>query len=150
MGLIILLILSGILLLLAEIFIIPGIGVAGFLGVASLTGSCWYAFARLGNAAGTGVTVFNVILVTGLLIYCLRGKTWKRFELQEVIAGGAPGGPVVVPGDRGTTVTRLAPMGTARFGGRTLEVTSDEGMLDPGVEVEVVRVEGNKIFVKQI
>lgn len=150
MGLILLLILAGILLLLAEIFIIPGIGVAGFFGVASLTGSCYYAFTHLGHAAGIGVTVFNVILLAGLIIYCLRSRTWKRFELAEVISDPKTNVPVFVVGDRGVTVTRLAPMGTARIAGRTVEVTSDEGMLDPGISVEIVRIEGNKIFVKHI
>ena len=150
MGLLILLILAGLLLLLAEIFIIPGIGVAGFLGIASLTGSCWYAFSHLGNAAGVGVTVFNVILLIGLLAYALRSKTWKRFELQEVIAEPAATGLAFVPGDHGVTVTRLAPMGMARINSRSVEVTSEEGMLDPGIEIEVTRVEGNKIFVKHI
>ena len=44
MGLIITLILVGIVLMIAEILLIPGVGVAGILGLLSLGGSCWYAF----------------------------------------------------------------------------------------------------------
>jgi hypothetical protein len=44
MGLVISFIIIGLLLLFAEILIIPGVGVAGILGVLALAGSCVYAF----------------------------------------------------------------------------------------------------------
>lgn len=59
-------------------------------------------------------------------------------------------GPALSVGDRGITVTRLAPMGTARFNDETAEVTALEGMTDPGVEVEVVLIDDNKIFVRPV
>ena len=62
MGLIITLILAGIILILAEIFLIPGIGIAGVLGVLSLCGSCWYAFAYMSPLTGAVVTIVNVAL----------------------------------------------------------------------------------------
>ena len=51
-------------------------------------------------------------------------------------------------GDKGKTLTRLAPMGSARFGDYVVEVKALEGMLDPEVPVEVVLIEDNKIYVK--
>ena len=53
-------VLAGIILILAEIFLIPGIGIAGFLGVLSLCGSCWYAFAYMSPLTGAVVTIVNV------------------------------------------------------------------------------------------
>ena len=53
-------------------------------------------------------------------------------------------------GDSGKAVTRLAPMGTARFGGKSYEVKSLEGMIDAGTEVEIVMFEDNKIYVKPV
>jgi membrane-bound ClpP family serine protease len=44
MGFIVMLILIGLVLIFAEILLIPGIGVAGTLGVIALGGSCYYAF----------------------------------------------------------------------------------------------------------
>jgi len=44
MGLIIALVLVGLVLILAEILLIPGVGVAGILGLLSLGGSCYYSF----------------------------------------------------------------------------------------------------------
>ena len=59
-------------------------------------------------------------------------------------------GAVLSVGDRGVTVTRLAPMGTARFADESVEVTALEGMTGPGVEVEVVLIDDNKVFVKPV
>ena len=149
MGLIITLILAGIILILAEIFLIPGIGIAGFLGVLSLCGSSWYAFAYMSSLTGSIVTIFNVVLMTVLLIYAFRAKTWKKLELSTVIDNAESEEKVGV-GDRGKTVTRLGPMGTARIGNKNYEVTAFEGMIDAGTPVEVVHIENNKIYVKVI
>ena len=60
MGLIIALIILGLVLILAEIFLIPGVGIAGLLGIASLVGSSVYAFMEIGNTAGLVISSVNV------------------------------------------------------------------------------------------
>ena len=42
------LVIVGILLMLVELLLVPGVGVAGFLGLASLVAACWYTFACIG------------------------------------------------------------------------------------------------------
>ena len=88
MGLLISLIIIGLLLLFAEILLIPGVGVAGILGLLSLGGSCFYAFNQMGSTAGAVVTAVNVLLVVALSIYVLRAKTWKRLTLDTNIDSG--------------------------------------------------------------
>lgn len=150
MGLISLLIIAGILLLLGELFLTPGVGIAGILSVLALGSSCYLAFDRIGPGTGIIVTLVNILLITALLIYFLRGKTWKKFELNTVIESTEDAKKSLKAGDKGVTVTRLAPMGTARFDGQDVEVASDAGMTAPGMEVEIVRVAGNKLYVKPI
>lgn len=148
MGLVITLVILGLLLLFAEILIIPGVGVAGILGLLSMAGSCVYAFMEMGQTAGIIVTAVNVVLIVLLTIWVLRAKTWKRLALETNIDAKAVVPEVnVVPGEKGVSVTRLAPMGTARFGDLRLEVTAREGIIDPGVEIEVVEVDGIKVYV---
>ena len=151
MGLVISLIIIGLLLVFAEILIIPGVGVAGILGVAAMAGSCVYAFMEMSQMAGIIVTAVNALLVVLITIWVLRAKTWERFALATNIDSKAivPEAEVV-PGTVGVTVTRLAPMGTARFGDLRLEVTAREGIIDPGVEVEVVEVDGIKVYVSAV
>ena len=47
-------------------------------------------------------------------------------------------------------MTRLAPMGSARFTDDVYEVKALEGMIDPGVDIEVVLIEDNKVYVKPV
>lgn len=151
MGLVISLIIIGLLLMFAEILIIPGVGIAGILGVAAMAGSCVYAFLEIGQTAGVIVTAVNAVLLVVITIWVLRAKTWERLALATNIESKAivPEAEVV-PGTVGVTVTRLAPMGTARFGDLRLEVTAREGIIDPGVEVEVVEVDGIKVYVSAV
>lgn len=151
MGLIITLILVGLILLFAEILLIPGVGIAGILGLLSMGGSCAYAFVEFGNQTGAVVTAVVVVLIVALTIWVLRAKTWKRLTLETNIDAKAVVPEVLVTiGDRGRSTTRLAPMGMARFGDSTIEVTSFEGIIDSGTEVEVTAIEDYKIYVKQI
>lgn len=152
MGFIIVLILVGILLLLAEILLVPGVGVAGILGVISLGGSCFCAYSEFGSTVGTVVTVINVVLVVILTIYVLRAKTWKKLALDTNIDSRVNmfDSKSLATGDCGKTLTRLAPMGTAIIRDVKYEVTSLEGVIDPGTDVEVVLMEDNKIYVKPV
>lgn len=150
MGLIISLIIIGLLLLFAEILLIPGVGIAGILGLVSLGGSCFYAFNQLGSTVGAIVTAVNVALVVGLSIYVLRAKTWKRLSLDTNIDSKAVADTGLAVGDRGVTVSRLAPMGSARFDTELIEVKALEGFVDPEVEVEIVLMEDGKIYVKPV
>ena len=61
MEIIVMLILVGLVLIFAEILIIPGVGVAGVLGLLSLAGSCFYAFYEYGNVTGALVTAGNAL-----------------------------------------------------------------------------------------
>ena len=150
MEIIIGLIILGILLLLAELLLVPGVGVAGIGGFLSLAGACWWAFEKLGVRQGWITLAVVAALILAFTVWVLRAKTWKRFELKEEITEKVnKDSEKIEVGARGETITRLAPMGTARFGGLSLEVKSaDNSMVDPKTPVVVVSVEDNKVTVK--
>ena len=150
MGFIITLILVGLVLIFAEILLVPGVGIAGILGLLSMGGSCFYAFYEFGNTVGAIVTAVNAVLIVALTIWVLRAKTWKRMSLETNIDSKAVEGATLSVGEKGKTLTRLAPMGSARFGNYVVEVKSLEGMLDPETQVEVVLIEDNMIYVKPV
>lgn len=152
MGFIIVLILVGLVLLFAEIMIIPGVGVAGILGLLSMGGSCFYAFNQLGSTTGAIVTIVNALLIVAMTIWVLRAKTWKKFTLETNITSKASTNEsrFLTVGDRGKTLTRLAPMGTARVREKSLEVKALEGMIDPNTDIEIVLIEDNIIYVKPV
>lgn len=152
MGFVITLILVGLVLLFAEILLIPGVGIAGILGLLSLAGSSYYAFVQMSTLAGVIVTSVNVVLVVALTVWVLRANTWKKLTLETNIASKAVPSEtaVVAVGDKGKTLTRLAPIGTARFGEHAVEVKALEGMIDPGADVQIILIEDNKIYVETV
>ena len=100
---------------------------------------------------GAVVTAVNALLIAGLTIWVLRAKTWKRMTLNTNIDAKAVVPEAVVEvGQEGRTVTRLAPMGAARFENNVLEVTSYQGIIDSGVDIKVVAVDGTKVYVDKI
>ena len=154
MGPIIILIAVGLLLLLVETLLIPGFAVTGILGIASLGAACWLAFARLGTTAGIIVTVICILLAAALLVWVLRSSTWKKATLNTNIDAKVDVNAdqkTVAVGTKGTAVTRLAPMGMVRFeDGSKAEVNSLDGFIDPGAEVVVDSINGEKIFIKKL
>lgn len=56
---------------------------------------------------------------------------------------------VIEKGDFGKAVSRLMPMGKAKINDQLVEVSSIEGPINQGDEIEVVKIDGAKIYVKQ-
>lgn len=151
MGLVITLILVGIVLIIAEILLVPGIGVAGILGLLSMGGSCWYAFYEFGNMTGGIVTAVTAVVLVVFAVVVLRAKTWQKMTLNTKIESKVNNITFELRvSDRGRTVTRLAPMGSVRFGNEIVEVKALEGMIDPDIDVEICLMEEGKIYVTPI
>ena len=64
----VLLSLAGVLLLVLELFLIPGMGIAGIAGGACLVGAVVYAYMVIGATAGH-ITFFVVLAATVLAVY---------------------------------------------------------------------------------
>jgi len=150
MGLIITLILIGIVLLLAELLLIPGVGVAGILGIISFVGAIFIAFFYYSQGVGAIVLALSLIICLVSVWYALRAKTWKRLSLHQEIEAKAiplPKDLGIHVGMKGKTLGRLIPSGKARFGDIDVEVYALHGVIDPGTEIEVVQIEDLRIFV---
>lgn len=146
------LVLVGILFMLAEFLLIPGVGVAGFLSLGAFGTAVWYSFEHLGPVAGWWTFSVVLVLLIVTVVVALRGKTWRKLGLKtEVKSTVADEIAPLAIGARGTAKTRLAPMGTGEFELRSYEVKSyDNSMIDAGSSIEVVLIEDNKIIVKKI
>ena len=150
--LIITLIIAGLLLLAAELVLIPGFGVAGILGIASLVGSCWVAFTQVSTTAGIITIIANILLAIISTIVTLRSKTWKKLSLGTNINSKVDTTPTekgIAIGTKATTVTRMSPGGKILLGTEMMEAFARDTIIEPGVEVEVCGIDGNKIFVKE-
>ena len=150
---IILLILFGVLFLVAEIVLLPGISIGGILALVCYGSSIYMAFRDYGPLTGAMVTVAILVLAAGATIVSLRAKTWQRFSLKQQIDSSSMRTPEednVRIGDRGVTLSRLSPMGKVDIGGRIYEAKSLDRYVDPRSEVEVVGFENFNVIVRVI
>ena len=150
---IVLLIVLGLLFLVAELVLLPGVSVGALLALVCDGFAIWLGFRDFGTAGGAVVIVAVLVLslvVTGVL---LRAKTRQRFSLrQEIRSSSTPVPPSeeLHAGDRGQTLSRLSPMGKVEIGGRIYEAKSLDAYVDPRREVEVVGFENFSVIVKPV
>lgn len=145
------LILVGLIFLLLEVLVIPGITIAAIVGSGLVIIGIWQAYAAYGAFTGT-VVLLSTIAVTAIMLYvALRSKTWKKMSLNTTIDGKVNeiADFKLTVGDKGVAISRIAPSGTAKFGDVLVEVASIGEFIDNGTHIEIIRVEDNKIYIKQ-
>lgn len=146
------LILGGLLLLVLEVMVIPGVGVVGFFGFGMMVYSFYRVFADHGVKAGVITIVVTFFLSLLVIWLALRSKTWRKISLNTELAGkvNTLEPEELKAGDRGVTIGRISPMGKVRIGTRFYEVKSGGAYIDPDKEIEVTRIEGNEIYVREL
>ncbi|MCO5386175.1 MULTISPECIES: NfeD family protein [Desulfosporosinus] len=155
-GIIITLILIGIALLAVEVFVIPGFGVSGILGMASLITGIFLVTDSL--LEGLMFTV-GALTVLGIIIYLSfrlprTRRLWKRFSLstrQTAKEGYVAPKPQyeMYLGQVGISLTQLRPAGTGSFDGVKLDVVTEGGFIGLGTAIKIIGVEGTRIIVRE-
>ena len=83
--LVVLLVLAGVALLLMEMFLLPGFGVAGIGGFAALVGAVVLAWIKIGHVAGY-ITLAACLVLSGLAIWgFLRSNALDKMALDSKI-----------------------------------------------------------------
>ncbi|MDR2886207.1 MAG: NfeD family protein [Rikenellaceae bacterium] len=153
MWLIVALVVVAALLLVAELILIPGISVAGIGALLADGVAIWIAFARYGTQGGLIAIGVIVMLSAVAVAIALRSKTWDRLSLKNNIDSTSqvfPESENVKVGERGVTVTRLAPMGKVRIGNETYEAKSIDSYVDENSPIEVTGFENFNVIVKKL
>ncbi|MCT4638368.1 MAG: NfeD family protein [Bacteroidales bacterium] len=146
-----LIIVFGLFLLFVEFLIIPGITIAGIGGgllmIAAIVGGYHYHGVQVGNYMLLGTIVANFVS----FYFLFKRRTWRRMGLETAIDSKVNTIDIPVKsGDKGVAISRLAPMGKARFNDTVYEVQSLDGFVDEGSNIEIVNVKSNKIIVKTL
>lgn len=142
----------GILLMLIEFFLLPGISIAGIGGVIFMVGSVIYAYIYLGATAGTVTLVLSLLLLAAAFVWLLKSKSLQKIALTTNIDETVDNSDLkkVQKGDTGVTVSRLNPIGKVMINDVTMEGKSIDGeLIDEDSEVEVVRVDSYNVIVKR-
>lgn len=169
--------LAGLVFLAMELFVIPGWGVSGFIGLALMMASVIMAgqdFVVPANDRQWAelVTTTLVILCSGFIVIIGAAFITKKLGTIPVFnrlvlqpkpdtdtasptlnKEGKPipqNHPLVSVGDWGKAESQLRPAGRATFSGRSIDVISDGAYIEPDTQVKVVDIQGNRIMVIQV
>ena len=145
-----LVVLMGIVFLLAEIFLLPGLTVSGIAGFIFLVGGIAYAYMYMGTRAGNFTLVISSFLLMGSFLYFIKSKSLRRIALTTNIDATVDNSDLkrIKPGDIGITQSRLNPIGKVYINDLTVEAKSINGeMIDEDTEVEVIKVDLSNILV---
>ena len=149
-GAIILLIVLGIILLLVEFLLIPGISVAGIGGFLCLIAGIAAAYYYQGIVTGNIFLVGTVVLSILTIVIAFRSKTWQKMGLNNEIDSKIISFDEnkIKIGDTAKTITRLNPIGKVMVNDIICEAKSISGFIDQNKEVEIIKVLKTQIVVK--
>ena len=144
------LLLAGLSLLLLEIHVFRGSGVAALCGFALLFAGM---FSSLGGTARAAFALpiasgLSLMAITAFFAFLPKSTIWR--EIAGSRSGMLPdGAPVLQPiaGNVGRTTTPLRPSGEALIAGRRFAVVTEGDFLPAGADIVVSRVDGDRIQV---
>jgi Membrane-bound serine protease (ClpP class) len=152
LALIIGLIILGIFFMIVEVYLIPGISIAGVGGVACMAGGIILAYMHYGTTTGTWILGISVLVLGIVLYWFFRSKTLDRMALKSEINSKTEPfqGLNVAVGDTGITISRLAPIGKILINGKTIEGRSENEMIDENTPIIVTEVGSYNVLVRKI
>lgn len=162
----------GIVLILIEIFLVPGVGVVGFLGLGCVLSALGFAMvdrvqwqkfqwdqgslseAIAGPALQLAIGIFGSLILLYLIIrYLPTVPLFERAMLTETLASGTGQQEAPLKGHVGAeavTATDLRPAGKISLEGALLDASLESGFLRKGEKVTVVREDGMGITVRAL
>jgi len=161
----ILLFVVGIILLLIEIFVIPGFGITGVTGILLIVGSIFFSLFNAdyyfdSNILYTaiiqlGTAIFASLIVMFLLVkYLPKSTTFNRLILADENAAqkGFSAHPSYeeLLNESGEAFTPLRPSGTALINGKRYDVVTAGDFIEKGMQIKVTKIEGMRIIVQKI
>ncbi|MDR1527947.1 MAG: hypothetical protein LBS46_09835 [Dysgonamonadaceae bacterium] len=144
--------LVGVLLILAEIFLIPGLTITIVAGIAASIGGIYYAFSHLGVVAGI-ITLFSVLLCIGIsCIFFVKSKTMDNIALTTDIDSTITTGETltIAVGDEGIALSRMNPIGKVKVKDTIMEGKSLDDYIDERTPIVVTGVSPSQLIVRKL
>ncbi|MBI3928687.1 MAG: hypothetical protein HY319_24315 [Armatimonadetes bacterium] len=151
--------LVGMALIALELLVIPGVGAVGILGAITVGAAVVLSFGdlRAGLAALLAATSASIVCGAAALRYLPENRLVRKWMVLQPPAPGARPEEAAPAAESsigwssfGTAKTDLRPGGAAEFDGRRIDVVADGQFIKAGRSVEVVKIEGSKIVVREI
>ena len=153
-GLIVALAIVGLVLILFELHVLPGHGIAGSVGSVMLLAAVVLAFGVPFFISALQALALAIVVSVAVFVLLQRVLPENAFMKRLMFAGTQ--GPDYVAskdhrallGQGGTAVSFLRPAGVAVFGDVRVDVLTEGEFVPAGTPVRVTRVEGARIFVR--
>ena len=148
--------LLGAVLLCIEIFVIPGFGITGILGITAILASVFMSFGLNNIAIATFVIFISLIIDIILIVLIAKFMTKsKEFNNKITLSSDTAGYHSSVSYDHllnkeGIADTFFRPAGYIMIDNNRYDAVSEGEFIDKGSSLKVVLVEGNRIVVKKI
>jgi len=140
----------GLLFVLLEIFILPGL-ISGIIGGLLVIFGIVKSYTEYGSTAGHLTLLATILVFTIVMTIFFKTKALDRISLLDVIDGKVNTlDSKLKIGDTGKTISRISPMGKAIINGEQYEVSTNGGFINEKTDIIVFKIEGNKIFIKEI
>lgn len=148
----------GVILIMVEVFVLPGTFVPAILGMAAIITALVRVFQERSVAVLGWSTLFASALILALFWLFPRSRLVSGLRLETRLASGPAADGAGAPdgadhdllGRRGTAQSDLRPAGVARIDGRRLDVVTEGDFIRAGTPVEVSVVQGNRIVVREL
>ncbi len=155
----------GVVLLLLEIFVIPGFGFVGIAGIALILGSIFFALFNIGPVfefsliRGAIIQMAIILVMTLLIIVMIFRFLPKSTQLHKFVLENESGSKEGFVSNTdfshllnatGTTITPLRPSGIVQIDGKKYDVVTEGGYFESNVQVKVIAVDGLKIVVDKV
>lgn len=149
---IILLIVVGVLLFIAELILLPGITVAAVLSLGSMCAAVTWSFMEYGIIWGFIAIGVVAVISAILLAVFFKRSTWRRVTLNTELTATIerPISELCEMGAKGTTITRLSPMGKVMVDGKIFEAKTLRGLINEGQKVKVIGYDNQTIIIESI
>ena len=148
-------------LIVLELFVIPGFGIAGILGLFVLGYATWRIFEGDAIAAFAYTSIIGGCLLAMLFWLFYTGKLGRFLILSDSI-GKSSQSPQVVTNTaplenlsqfvdkEGLALSDLRPAGIARINDERVDVVTQGDFINANTAIKVLRIEGNRVIVKAI
>jgi len=148
----IILLFGGLLLVAFELFITPGFGIPGLLGLGLIGASIYFTFGDEALQVGAYAIIGLVVGLFLIFRFLPRVRVARPFVLSSAVEEVAtPKNELeVLLGAIGTALTDLRPAGTAVFGDRRVDVVTSGEFIDRGQSIRVTEVEGPRVVVRRV
>lgn len=138
--------------LLIELFLIPGLSIAGISSIVLAAISVWYAYSHVGAVAGN-ITLVGAFVFSGVAIWVfIKSRALEKMSLKTNVTGTVDkiNEDQIRVGDKGMSVSRLAPMGKVKVNGVVVEAKTSDEFIDQGTQIVVVEVYQTNVLVEKL